>query len=409
MAQASPRDRDTGRHRATSRPGYDDDREKERERERDAETFGSRSVVSRRGSNSSAGSAQNDRDDKDGVSSNVQSLTVAEAAGHIVQLCKTHDGSRFVQDKLEAGDPNDFLIFFNEMKTSIASLMIDSFGHFAAEKLIRKSNDEQLLVLLKNLSSDVVHVSCQKHGSFSVQAMMDCIHTPAQIQTLVESLKDCVPMILHSSGHFVILRFLQRFPEHCKFLLEIIEKNCLEIGTDHHGLRVVKAVLQSTQVKDLNPIFKEVTRLTTKLVENQYGNYIIQAVMDVAPKAVCTNIKVKMEGKYLRLSKQKFSSNVVERNLRNSSPTWRGIIIKELTSQPAVGEVLRDRYGNYCLQTALQVANAEQVQELVTAITPHLSTLRDNVRQKWEKILQQALERVKNESRHGIRPKEEDD
>ena len=237
-------------------------------------------------------------------------------------------------------------------------------------------------------------------------------------------------MILHSSGHFVILRFLQRFPEHCKFLLEIIEKNCLEIGTDHHGLRVVKAVLQSTQVKDLNPIFKEVTRLTTKLVENQYGNYIIQAVMDVAPKAVCTNIKVKMEGKYLRLSKQKFSSNVVERNLRNSSPTWRGIIIKELTSQPAVGEVLRDRYGNlksfsfgfffktdffsylffsfplgnYCLQTALQVANAEQVQELVTAITPHLSTLRDNVRQKWEKILQQALERVKNESRHGIRP-----
>ncbi len=54
-----------------------------------------------------------------------------------------------------------------------------------------------------------------------------------------------------------------------------------------------------------------------------------------------------LTGKYLRLSKQKFSSNVVERNLRSSSPNWRRIIIRELTSQPAVGEVLRDRYGTW--------------------------------------------------------------
>ena len=43
--------------------------------------------------------------------------------------------SRFIQDKLEAGDPDDFLVFFNEMKNNIASLMMDSFGHFAAGDL----------------------------------------------------------------------------------------------------------------------------------------------------------------------------------------------------------------------------------------------------------------------------------
>jgi len=36
--------------------------------------------------------------------------------------------------------------------------------------------------------------------------------------------------------------------------------------------------------------------------------------------------------------------------------------------------------GNYCLQTALGVADGAQVQELVAAILPHLATLRDNVR-----------------------------
>jgi hypothetical protein len=99
---------------------------------------------------------------------------------------------------------------------------------------------------------------------------------------------------------------------------------------------VVKAIVASRRVTDLGKLFKQVARLTMKLVENQYGNYVVQSVLDVAPAGVRTNIKVKMEGKYMRLSKQKFSSNVVEKCLKQSSAHWRAIIIKELIAQPAV-------------------------------------------------------------------------
>ena len=117
----------------------------------------------------------------------------------------------------------------------------------------------------------------------------------------------------------------------------------------------------------------------------------VQTVLDVAPPGVRTNIKVKMEGKYMRLSKQKFSSNVVEKCLKSSSSHWRTIIIRELIAQPAVSELLRDRYGNYVLQTALAVANAQQVQEILRSITPYLPSLRDNVRSKWKKMLVSSL------------------
>jgi DNA-binding HxlR family transcriptional regulator len=73
-----------------------------------------------------------------------------------------------------------------------------------------------------------------------------------------------------------------------------------------------------------------------------------------------------MEGKYMRLSKQKFSSNVVEKCLKQSSTHWRTIIIRELTAQPSVSELLRDRYGNYVLQTALSVATPQQVSFYIT-------------------------------------------
>jgi len=312
-------------------------------------------------------------------------LTADAVRGNVMRLVKSHAGSRFVQQKLDARDPGFFALFYEEMADHVPELMVDNFSHFAIEKLIAACNDEQCLLLLQHLAPAIGVVACQKHGSFSVQALVDTLHTPAQVYTLVESMKpDIMRILTHASGHFVVLRMLQRFPyQSTKFIDDAITNNVGVVATDHHGLRVFKAVLCVRRPSELTRLFKQVARMTMKLVENQYGNYSLQAVLDVAPPGVRTNIKVKMEGKYMRLSKQKFSSNVVEKCLKQSSSHWRTIIIRELTAQPAVAELLRDRYGNYVLQTALSVANAQQVGEIVRAITPYLASLRDNVRSKW--------------------------
>jgi hypothetical protein len=99
-------------------------------------------------------------------------------------------------------------------------------------------------------------------------------------------------------------------------------------------------------------VYNQVARLTMKLAENQYGNYCIQHVLDHAPPNVCANIKMKMEGKYVRLAKQKFSSNVVEKCLRTSNHEWRAVIIRELTA--SVGEMIRDRYNNFLFRIFCQ-------------------------------------------------------
>jgi len=250
-----------------------------------------------------------------------------------------------------------------------------------------------------------VTVSCQKHGSFSVQALIDNIYASSegsatmeqrQVFVLVEALrKDIVRVITHASGHFVVLRMLQKFPyQATKFIDDAILANCLQIGTDHHGLRVVKAVVACRRPADLTRLFKQISRLAIKLVENQYGNYVVQSVLDVCSHAVATSIKMKMEGKYMRLSKQKFSSNVIEKCLKQSGSHWRSIVINELCEQPGVSELLRDRYGNYVLQTALSVASGPQVQQIMQSITPHLPTLRENIRSKWKKMLKKAAARA---------------
>lgn len=51
--------------------------------------------------------------------------------GRVFMLSKSQSGSRFVQENLS--DPVFFDVFFNELKTRVAELMMDNFGHYAIE------------------------------------------------------------------------------------------------------------------------------------------------------------------------------------------------------------------------------------------------------------------------------------
>ena len=59
----------------------------------------------------------------------------------------------------------------------------------------------------------------------------------------------------------------------------------------------------------------------------------------------------------------KFASNVVERALELSSRSsiWSQNLVRQILAEKLVPTLFQDRYGNYCLQSALRVAETEQV------------------------------------------------
>jgi len=292
---------------------------------------------------------------------------------------------------------------------------MDNFGHYAIEALFATSGDDQRLFLVMNLAPSIAVVSCHKQGSFSIQAMMDSLRSGPEIETLVEALsKHVMQIILNCSGHYVILRFLSKFGwPYTRFVHRALVGHCYDFSTDHYGLRVMKAAVDAGPHSQLTNVFNCIVKHTNTLVENQYGNYIIQHLLDVCPLPITNTIKEKLSGKFVRYSKQKFSSNVVEKVIRHSNKEtekrlnhkgakkgegssegketdWREIIVRELCEK--ADDLISDKYGNYCLQTALQSAtnDPELLGELTRAITPHLDSLRENVRAKWNKLLETA-------------------
>jgi hypothetical protein len=76
------------------------------------------------------------------------------------------------------------------------------------------------------------------------------------------------------------------------------------------------------------------------------------------------------------LSKQKFSSNVIEKCLRTAEYPMRCRMIDEILLPRELDAMLRDSYANYVVQTAMDFADADSRNRIIEAVRPILPSIR---------------------------------
>jgi hypothetical protein len=194
------------------------------------------------------------------------------------------------------------------------------------------------------------------------------------------------------------------------------------------SLCVLKKCLSMCPLSDFLVFSRRfILEYTLEFVNNQYGNYLIQHILERVnagqmgpqpPQQITTStpqsphpriadaddpnrhqlpsinelLYAKLRGHFARLSRQKFSSNVVEKCLRIPVPHLRTAIVAELIEADSVASMLLCSYGNYVLQNVLYVASQEECAILFSRVRPEhvLSSLRKNIRMKWERLLANA-------------------
>ena len=68
------------------------------------------------------------------------------------------------------------------------------------------------------------------------------------------------------------------------------------------------------------------------MIQDQYGNYVIQHILERGKPADKAQIIDKIRGNVLQLSKHKFASNVVEKCVAHGSKEIRQDLIEEVIS-----------------------------------------------------------------------------
>ncbi|KAF2810643.1 uncharacterized protein BDZ99DRAFT_386224 [Mytilinidion resinicola] len=296
----------------------------------------------------------------------------------IHQLCKDQHGCRFLQKQLEGKNPEHLEIIFRETNPFVIELMTDPFGNYLCQKLLEYTNDEQRTVLVKNAAPSIVQIALNQHGTRALQKMIEYITTPEQINVIIEHLSGrVVHLIQDLNGNHVIQKCLNHLSAaDAQFIFDAVGEHCIIVGTHRHGCCVLQRCIDHASGLQKVKLVRQITANSITLVQDPFGNYVVQYILDLNEADFTQPLCMGFRGQVAALSKQKFSSNVIEKCIRVADMNTKRMMIDELLHPDELEKLLRDNFANYVVQTALEYAPTDQTIQLVEAIRPYLVMIR---------------------------------
>jgi hypothetical protein len=316
------------------------------------------------------------------VSPRTQEYNFETLIGRIYHVCKDQQGCRFLQKKLEENDPKTTETIFNEVYDHISELMIDPFGNYLCQKILEHCNDHQRFLVVQKVASELVQISKNMHGTRAVQKMIECLSSPSQVELVKRALcNSVVELIQDLNGNHVIQRCLNRLsPDDNQFIYDAVTSgnNCVEVATHRHGCCVLQRCIDHASTKQKIQLIHEITKNALVLVQDAYGNYVVQYILDLPFPNLVDSLAKSFVGNIRILATQKFSSNVVEKCLQSCSPDVRYVLVREILGEKHhFLQLLQDPFANYVIQTALTTSEPQQHHDLIEAIKPFMNQLRN--------------------------------
>ncbi|KAJ8078795.1 mRNA binding protein puf3 [Marasmius tenuissimus] len=302
--------------------------------------------------------------------------------GHIVEFSGDQHGSRFIQQKLETASSEEKQSVFDEIvPNNTLQLIQDVFGNYVIQKIFEHGTQVQKTRLANAMEGHVFPLSIQMYGCRVVQKAIECI-LPEQQSTFVRELEphiqDCVR---HAHGNHVIQKLIERVsPERLGFV-SLFRGCVMDLATNSYGCRVLQRCLEHLPEDMVAPLLEELHRRAVQLMTDQYGNYVIQFIIEHGKPQDRALVISKLRGHLLELARHKFASNVCEKALVSSDTETRRTLVDEFLVPKTEGAapvpaLMKDQFGNYVLQRAVMVADADQRERLIVIIRGQIPTMR---------------------------------
>ena len=350
--------------------------------------------------------------------------------GQLYDLCKDQHGCRYLQRKIEEGNETHIEMIFMETKDHIVELMtgeaesphssqhtltaIDPFGNYLCQKLLEYCNDNQRTTLINNAAPHMVKIALNQHGTRALQKMIEFISTPEQVRRpdtpavdpvvnayQIEAIKhalsaDIVGLIQDLNGNHVIQKCLNHLkPDDAGFIFDEVARNCMAVGTHRHGCCVLQRCIDHAVNSQKAMLIQSVIANAFALVQDPFGNYVVQYILDLGVPEFTRPLCLSFKGRMVELSRQKFSSNVMEKMIRCSPIDIRhDICLEYMVSPDNIERHIRDQFANYVIQTILDYGPPETVELMWTLIHPIIDRCRATPagRRIYNKMQSQKIE-----------------
>ena len=314
--------------------------------------------------------------------------------GNFEQLIKNQQSSRLCQYFLDETSKDIIHLIFYEISSNIYTLLLDPYANYFCLKIFYFLNKEDRYLFLSKLSVNFGILSMNKISTYPIQCIVEQLEAPEEKILVIDSLREhVVKLSLNIYGTHVIERILTNFEyEYIKPISDAILENFLFLANNPNGLCVIKKeIIIENKQANYGALKKEISKDSLVLIQNPYGNYALQTVLENWDLDDCEEIMSNFYGKCILLSLQKYSSNVIEKCLERSQlflqNCLREILMNDTSSTFPV--LLRNNFGNYVIQTILRCLPNSQIRTaLISEIKRNLECISDKkVTYKWKKII----------------------
>ena len=322
----------------------------------------------------------------------IDTSVYSRCKGNFEQIIRTHKGSRIFQNYLKNTHYDILHLIFSEIKNKLTELLKDNYSNYFCKKLFRNLSQKDRIEYLTLIQPELNALSKDSIATYPIQNIIEELGSKNEKNIFYLGIKNYIDNLAYNIyGARILEKILAYFEdEFKKEIIEYICENFLELAYNNNGICLVKKILLMTHKKELHIKLKKlVFDNALNLIVHQYGNYAIQIIIENWDETDLKEILEIYENKYIFLSNQKFSSNVMERILEKSEKNLENYI-NEISKGYNLNELLKNKYGNFVIKKAYDLANGNLKKKLGESINENLKLL-DNTKivNKWKgKLIQ---------------------
>jgi len=300
-----------------------------------------------------------------------------ELCKNILSISKEQIGCRFIQNKMDENPHLANGLLFKQVIQNLFELCNDPFGNYFIQKLVESLNVTNLKIFISNISKHFIKIATNTYGTRVIQKLIDVLKTPELVNNFILLFQPFIILLIKdNNGNHIIQNFFLKIKENNQFLFDVFIEKYLIICLDKHGCVLMQKCIECANDENRKKLLNLIIRCTSQLIIDMYGNFVIQFIVSLKNFEINLFITNCIIPNILNLSKQKFSSNVIEKIFESSNEIIQEILIKNLANTEMIQSLIFDIYGNYVVQKALSLAKENYFIIFVEAIVPMLDRAR---------------------------------